>query len=123
MRRGFLTLAEPASSIARPNNHREFRCQPSISRAFEGCGMKLKSAGNAPWIFAAIILIAASLLFQASRLRAEGGEPRYFAITNARIVPVSGPVLESGTVVIANGLIQSVGASASAKIPAGSLGD
>jgi imidazolonepropionase-like amidohydrolase len=80
--------------------------------------MKLKSAGNAPWIFAAIILIAASLLSQASRLRAEGGEPRYFAITNARIVPVSGPVLESGTVVIANGLIQSVGATASAKIPA-----
>jgi imidazolonepropionase-like amidohydrolase len=78
--------------------------------------MKLKSANNAPWIFAAIILVAASLLFHVSRLRAEGGEPRYFAIVNARVVPVSGPVLESGTVVIANGLIQSVGASA--KIPA-----
>jgi hypothetical protein len=40
---------------------------------------------------------------------AAGGEPRYFAIKNARIVPVSGPVIENGTVVIANGLIQSVG--------------
>ena len=43
--------------------------------------------------------------------RGEGGEPRYFAIKNARIVPVSGPVIENGTVVIAKGLIQSVGTS------------
>lgn len=35
--------------------------------------------------------------------------PSYYAIQNARIVPVSGPVIESGTVVIANGLIQAVG--------------
>src|ERR1700685_2052329 len=41
--------------------------------------------------------------------RGEGGEPRYFAIKNARIVPVSGPVIANGTVVIAKGLIQSVG--------------
>ena len=74
--------------------------------------MKSKSAGKAPWLIFAIILLAASLLSHTSRLRAQGGEPRYFAITNARIVPVSGPVLETGTVVIANGLIQSVGASA-----------
>jgi hypothetical protein len=39
----------------------------------------------------------------------EGGEPRYFAVKNARIVPVSGPVIANGTVVIAKGLIQSVG--------------
>jgi len=39
----------------------------------------------------------------------QGGEPRYFAITNARIVPVSGPVIDSGTVVVAKGLIQAVG--------------
>src|SRR5713226_9215956 len=40
---------------------------------------------------------------------AQGGEPRYFAIRNARIVPVSGPVIEDGTVVIARGLIAAVG--------------
>ena len=40
---------------------------------------------------------------------AQGGEPRYFAIRNARIVPVSGPVIESGTVVIARGIIAAVG--------------
>lgn len=32
-----------------------------------------------------------------------------YAITNARIYPVSGPVIERGTVVVRNGLIQSVG--------------
>jgi imidazolonepropionase-like amidohydrolase len=36
-------------------------------------------------------------------------EPRYFAIKGARIVPVSGPVIEEGTVVVANGLITAVG--------------
>lgn len=36
-------------------------------------------------------------------------EPPYFAIRNARIVPVSGPVIESGTVVVSRGLIIAVG--------------
>jgi len=35
--------------------------------------------------------------------------PPYYAVTNARIVTVSGPVIENGTVVIANGLITAVG--------------
>lgn len=35
--------------------------------------------------------------------------PPFYAIQNARIVTVSGPVIEGGTVVIANGLIESVG--------------
>jgi imidazolonepropionase-like amidohydrolase len=43
--------------------------------------------------------------------RGEGGEPRYFAIINARIVTVAGPPIEKGTVVIARGLIQAVGTS------------
>ena len=37
-----------------------------------------------------------------------------YAITNARIVPVSGPVVERGTVVVRNGLIAAVGANVSA---------
>jgi len=44
------------------------------------------------------------------------GEPRFFAIKGARIVPVSGPVIEKGTVVLANGIITAVGADA--QIPA-----
>jgi len=60
----------------------------------------------------ALIAVCAFLLLGwACRIYAQGGEPRYFAITNARIVPVSGPPIESGTVVIAKGLIQAVGSN------------
>lgn len=41
-----------------------------------------------------------------------------YAITNARIVPVSGPVIERGTVVIRDGLLTAVGASVVAPIDA-----
>lgn len=40
--------------------------------------------------------------------------PPNFAITNARIVPVSGPEIERGTIVVRNGLIHAVGANVSA---------
>ncbi len=43
---------------------------------------------------------------------AQGGEPAYFAIRGARIVPVSGPPLEYATVVMAHGLITAVGKNA-----------
>lgn len=49
----------------------------------------------------------------------QAGEPPYFAIRNARIVPVSGPVVEGGTVVMARGLISAVGKNAA--IPAEAL--
>jgi imidazolonepropionase-like amidohydrolase len=45
----------------------------------------------------------------ASSLYAQGGEPTYFAIRGAKIVPVSGPVIEGGTVVLAHGVITAVG--------------
>jgi amidohydrolase family protein len=65
--------------------------------------------GHAPVMIIGACLVASLVWVQAAR--GEGGEPRYFAITNARIVPVSGPTIDSGTVVIAKGLIQAVGAS------------
>ena len=46
-------------------------------------------------------------------LSAGAEEPRYFAIRHARIVPVSGPEIKSGTVVIAKGLIVAVGENVS----------
>jgi imidazolonepropionase-like amidohydrolase len=52
-------------------------------------------------------LIAALALGAVLGARAE--EPRYFAIRNARLVPVSGPEIKRGTVVIARGLIVAVG--------------
>src|SRR5580700_10219391 len=62
-------------------------------------------------LFATGVVCAIGMLSWVRAARGEGGEPRYFAITNARIVPVSGPAIEGGTVVIAKGLIQAVGTS------------
>jgi imidazolonepropionase-like amidohydrolase len=53
-------------------------------------------------VFVATLLLAAAT----AAPRADSGS---FAITNARIVPVSGPALESGTIVIKNGVISAVG--------------
>ena len=58
-----------------------------------------------------LVVLMAALVVWTHSARGEGGEPPYFAIKNARIVPVSGPVIESGTVVVAKGLIQAVGAN------------
>jgi imidazolonepropionase-like amidohydrolase len=42
-------------------------------------------------------------------LFAQGGEPRYFAIRGAKVVPVAGPPIENATVVMARGIITAVG--------------
>jgi len=47
---------------------------------------------------------------------AQGGEPQYFAIRGAKVVPVSGPPIEDATVVVARGVILAVGKDAN--IPA-----
>jgi imidazolonepropionase-like amidohydrolase len=47
----------------------------------------------------------------ATPLAAQRNTPSTYAITNARIVPVSGPVIERGTIVIRDGLIAAVGAT------------
>src|ERR1700730_8284265 len=62
-----------------------------------------------------LFLLAAciiAIIAWAHAARGEGGEPRYFAITHARIIPVSGPPINNGTIVIAKGWIQAVGSSA-----------
>jgi imidazolonepropionase-like amidohydrolase len=55
------------------------------------------------------------LLAVACCLTAVKAEAQVYAITNARIVTVSGPTIEKGTVVMRNGLIESVGPNA--KVP------
>ena len=57
------------------------------------------------------LLLAVGVLGMALSAGAE--EPRYFAIRHARIVPVSGPEIKNGTVVIAKGLIVAVGENVS----------
>jgi hypothetical protein len=49
------------------------------------------------------------LLGAAPALFAQGGEPLYFAIRGAKVVPVSGPPMENATVVISRGIITAVG--------------
>jgi imidazolonepropionase-like amidohydrolase len=57
-----------------------------------------------------------ALCFAEPSLFAQGGEPQYFAIRGAKIVPVSGPPIENATVVISRGIITAVGKDAA--IPA-----
>ena len=42
------------------------------------------------------------------RAHAEGGEPQYFAIRGAKVVPVSGPPIEGATIVVSRGIITAV---------------
>ncbi len=58
---------------------------------------------------AALLLAAAICAFRVAERQAAADEPRYFAIRNVKVVPVSGPPVEGATVVIANGLIAAVG--------------
>jgi hypothetical protein len=53
-------------------------------------------------------LFAGTIFAAAPHSRAQGGEPRYFAIKNATVVPVSGPRMENATVIIARGVIAAV---------------
>ena len=53
-------------------------------------------------------VFVASLMLVAAAVapRADSGS---FAITNARIVPVSGPAIDRGTIVVSHGVISAVG--------------
>jgi imidazolonepropionase-like amidohydrolase len=61
----------------------------------------------------AVLLTALLALFSAApSLHAQGGEPQYFAIRGAKVVPVSGPPVENATIVISRGLITGIGKDA-----------
>jgi Amidohydrolase family len=62
-----------------------------------------------------VVAVGGLATFGASRTAAQGGEPQYFAIRGATVVPVSGPRLENATVIIARGVIKAV--SKDATIP------
>jgi imidazolonepropionase-like amidohydrolase len=69
-------------------------------------------------VLCAFIVMMAAVFFSAasSPAFAQGGEPQYFAIRGAKVVPVSGPPIEDATVVVARGVILAVAKDAS--IPA-----
>ena len=60
----------------------------------------------------ATAVAAPPLLSAQIGVQRERNVPNAYAITNARIVPVSGPTIDKGTIVIRNGVIAAVGASA-----------
>jgi hypothetical protein len=62
-------------------------------------------------LFAALVVA----LCMASESRGQGGEPPYFAIRGAKVVPVSGRTTENSTIIISRGIISAIGADA--KIP------
>src|ERR1700730_7306280 len=62
-----------------------------------------------------VVAVGWAALLGASRAAAQGGEPQYFAIRGATVVPVSGPRLENATVIISRGVIKAV--SKDATIP------
>src|SRR5271165_5550805 len=69
--------------------------------------MKCGSVG--PRFGMIVLAIICVSLPGARELQGQGGEPRSFAISGAKVVPVSGPVLEAATVVVSHGLIVAVG--------------
>lgn len=60
----------------------------------------------------ALFALMALILFSTSNVSAQF-EGRTYAITNARLVPVAGPVMETGTIVLRGGLIEALGADVS----------
>src|ERR1700681_4371205 len=62
-----------------------------------------------------VLAAVCAVLLGSARAAAQGGEPQYFAIRGATVVPVSGPRLENTTVVISRGVIKAV--SKDAAIP------
>jgi len=60
------------------------------------------------------LIVALTLLFLVANINAQRSAIDTYAITNARIVTVSGSVIDRGTIVIRNGLIAAVGANVSA---------
>lgn len=80
-----------------------------------GARLQLPAGGTAKPERTALFLLLMLPIFLLAPLQAQPESddrpqpPPYYAIQHARIVPVSGPLLERGTVVIADGLIAAVG--------------
>jgi hypothetical protein len=53
-------------------------------------------------------VVGCAAMLGTGRAAAQGGEPQYFAIRGATVVPVSGPRMENATVIISRGVIKAV---------------
>src|SRR5271155_1167628 len=69
----------------------------------------MRSAVNRWDTLVSTLVVLFALACLPSIMHAQGGEPRYFAIRGAKVIPVSGPPIENGTILIARGVITAVG--------------
>src|ERR1044072_982616 len=67
-----------------------------------------------PKVLSRLIVASAFLFLCAGAGKSQHNAIETYSITNARIVTVSGPVIERGTLVIRNGLIVAAGANVTA---------
>jgi imidazolonepropionase-like amidohydrolase len=93
------------------DNSRPTTRATSPRRSFSMKDSFRRGANAAIAVAIAAVIAAASLSAQPATQRSV---PQTYAITNARIVPVSSPAIEKGTIVIRDGLIAAVGASVNA---------
>src|SRR5215472_16112612 len=68
---------------------------------------RLRPQLSALWFFVFFLFLCNPTL-----LRAQAGEPQYFAIRGAKVLPVSGPPIDNATIVISRGIITAVGKDA-----------
>jgi imidazolonepropionase-like amidohydrolase len=82
--------------------------------------MQVKRVSGSPaFLVLALVLAAAALaaVLAAAAPPSRGDVGPTYAIRNCRIVPVAGAVIEKGTIVIRDGLIESVGPADKVKVP------
>ncbi len=69
----------------------------------------MRSVVNGWHTLVSVVVVLFVLAALPAVTHAQGGEPRYFAIRGAKVVPVSGPPIENATILIARGVITAVG--------------
>src|SRR5277367_334254 len=69
----------------------------------------MRSVVNRWHTLVSVLVVLVALAALPAVTHAQGGEPRYFAIRGAKVIPVSGPPIENATILIARGVITAVG--------------
>src|SRR5579871_769621 len=82
--------------------------------------LRMKFHASRWCLLSCVTVFCLAAQFLAPSAFAQGGEPQYFAIRGAKVVPVSGPAIDDATVVVARGVILAVGGKDVA-IPADAL--
>lgn len=79
----------------------------------------MSGAAERYWYFPKVVFVFFVSFVLLGTVSAQQEAPYTYAITGARIVPVSGPAIDTGTVVLSGGVISAVGADVA--VPAGAI--